>query len=377
MAYSDTYYNKDLGNMSNHEEMTQKYSTFGDKLLQHCDVLSTWQNEYKLNPITVQLAPCEVCDSTCGFCSVADRPLKSYMPFKDIEQCLKDFALLGAKAVEITGGGNPLLYRDKETGHTINDIIEAADTLGLDVGIITNSHNLSVLKKYTHSMISWIRVSLIKLDEGKNPEDYNFGEFSPEKLAFSYIIYDETAVNPLAKKQTKTTKESIEKIAKLVELHPQIKFVRIAGNCLIKGNNQKIKEEYKDVLDSVDKYSKFFIKDIGNNDSPYDKGCYVGGVRPYIAPSPDGKGDYQVYICTSHVLQKRNYDLSYSLGSVKDILSIWQKMNLSSVEKDYPYEVNGNQGKNWCSTCKFCYYHNNNKLLDSVKSNNDPDRNFA
>ena len=99
--------------MDKHEDMTQKYSTWGDKLLQHTDVLYSIQRDKIFKPITIQICPCEICDSDCPFCSVAGRPLKSYMPFSDIKQVLEDFKSIGAKSVEITGGGNPMLQRPR------------------------------------------------------------------------------------------------------------------------------------------------------------------------------------------------------------------------------------------------------------------------
>jgi hypothetical protein len=363
---------------TNHD-LTQKYSTWGDKLLQHTDVLHSIQYRKKFKPITVQLAPCEVCDSDCPFCSVAGRPMKSYMPFEKIVTTLIDFKRLGAKSLEITGGGNPYLYNDSVAKKDINDIITFASNLGYDIGIITNTHSLKRLKPEVFDKIDWIRISLIKLDEGKNPEDYDFNGFPINKLAFSYIIYETGGVVDEMSRTKKayqgTTKESIEKIAKLVELNPEIKFVRIAGNCLIKGNNQKIKDQYSDVLEAIDKNDKFFIKDIGMDDSPFDDGCYVGMIRPYVAPNPHG-GDYRVYTCTSHVLQKRVYDLDYSLCSVDNIIEAFNKMNNNFYELGYPYEVKGNGGSNWCNTCKYCYYKFNNKLLHTV-ANEMPDKNFA
>lgn len=365
-----------------HEEKTQMYSTWGDKLLQHTDVLYDLQINKKITPITIQLAPLEACDSDCPFCSVAKRPLKSRIPFEKIRKILKDFKELGAKSVEITGGGNPLLYRDRWNGKkiTINEVIEYAHELGYDIGIITNTHNFSkLLRQDVYDKIKWLRVSLIKLDEGKNPEDYNFNDFPQEKLGFSYIIYESTGGVPdeasrTGKPYKGTTVESIQKMAKLVELHPQAKFVRIAGNCLIKGNNAAVREKWKPVINEIDTLDKFFVKDIGFDDSPYNSGCYIGGIRPYIAPNPHGE-DYQVYICTSHVLQKRTYDLDYSLGSVDEIKDIWQRMSDNMKEGKAPYEVKGNSGKNWCSSCKFCYYKFNNKLLHTVASEM-PDKNF-
>ena len=361
------------------EKLTQLYSSWGDKLLQHTDLLYDIQNNDKFKPVTVQLALTEICNSDCPFCSVAARPIKSSLCFSKIKKLLSDFAILGAKSIEITGGGNPLLYRDKETKKNINDVIRFASSLGFDIGIITNSHDLKIIDPEVYDLINWIRVSLIQLDEKKNPEDYNFRGFPYSKLGFSYIIYESTGETHDEYSRTKklyggTNKVSIQKIATLIELHPEIKFVRIAGNCLIKGNNAKVREAYKDTLKEVDRLEKIFIKDIGDDDGPFNDGCYVGLVRPYIAPHPEG-GDYQVYICTSHVLNTRTYDLDYSLGPIDDILNIWPNASNLYKEKGYPYEVKCNKGNDWEDSCKFCYYKFNNKLLHTV-ANPMPDKNF-
>jgi len=133
-------------NENKHKELTQKYSTWGDKLLQHTDVLHSIQYDKKFKPITIQLAPTEVCSSGCPFCSVAERPLKSYLPFVKIKKILEDFKTLGAKSLEITGGGEPLIYIDKETKDDINSIIEYAHQLKYDIGIITNTLKLTKIK---------------------------------------------------------------------------------------------------------------------------------------------------------------------------------------------------------------------------------------
>lgn len=365
------------------EGLVQQYGSWGDKLLQHTDVLYSIQYNQKFKPITVQLSLCEICDSDCPFCSVAARPLKSYMHWPKVVKLLEDFKELGAKSVEITGGGNPLLYRDKENKKTVNDVIELAGEMGFDVGIITNTEKLERhLDPKVYHYINWIRISLIKLDEGKNPEDYDFGSFPRSKMGLSYIIYESTGGIPdelsrTNKPYTGTTIETIEKMARLIELNPEMKFVRIAGNCLDKEKNNKIKNNFADVVDRVESLEKVFIKGLEYEDYPFDEGCYIGAIRPYIAPNPEG-GDYQVYICTSHVLNHRTYDLRYSLGSIDNIPEIWYNMNKSYVENGYPYEVKGNNGKDWCSKCNFCYYRYNNQVLHTVAQKMpDDDRNFA
>jgi hypothetical protein len=366
-----------MQNKNKHIALTQKFSTWGDKLLQHTDVLYSIQHDKKFKPITIQLSPCEVCSSGCPFCSVAERPLKSYLPFEKIKQVLRDFRTLGAKSVEITGGGEPLIYRDKDTKDDINSIVEYAHELGYDIGIITNTLKLSRLKPENYDKINWIRVSLIKLDEGYEPEDFDFCGFPPEKMGLSYIIYegDTGTGNRLDKPYRPTDVDTIRRIARVLELHPELKFVRIAGNCLIKGNNAQIRTQFKQVIDEIDTMNKIFIKDIGEDDSPFEDGCYVGMIRPYVAPDPHGNGKYQVYICTSHVLNKQNYDLDYSLCDVDNIIPTWQQLSDNYAAKGYPYEVKNNCGQNWTDSCKYCYYKFNNKILHTVAQEM-PDRNF-
>lgn len=367
--------------MKSYEEKTQQYSTWGDKLLQHTDVLYAIQYEETFKPVNIQLAPCEVCDSDCPFCSVAGRPLKSYMPFPQIVRMLENFKELGAKALEITGGGNPLLYRDKVEKKNINDIIRVAGEMGYDIGIITNSENLERhLDPAVYDYIDWIRISLIKLEEGKNPEDYDFGSFPIERLGLSYIVHASTGgvADPMSrtgKPYSGTTVESIKKVAEIVDLYPDLKFVRMAGDVLIENFQPEMKKQWGSILEEMDKHDKIFIKEIWTNEYPYNDGCYVGLIRPYIAPSPEG-GDYQVYACTSHVLEKRIYQLDFSLGSVDDVLNIWDECNKRYAVTGYPYEVRDNKGEDWCESCGLCYYNNNNKILHTV-ANDMFDRNFA
>ena len=159
---------------------TQIYSTWGDKLLQHTDVLYSIQKDKIFKPVTIQVSLTETCQSDCPFCSVAGRPLKQYIPFNVLQMALIDFKYLGAKSVEFTGGGNPLLYP------RLNDAIRFSYNLGYKIGIITNSHSF---KKFIdpdlYPTIDWIRVSLIQLEEGRNPEDYDFNGFPEERLSFS------------------------------------------------------------------------------------------------------------------------------------------------------------------------------------------------
>jgi hypothetical protein len=155
-----------------------------------------------------------------------------------------------------------------------------------------------------------------------------------------------------------TSVYTLERIVALLEAHPHVRFCRIAGNCLRKGNNARARADW---LEYVDRYPRIFVKDIGDNDDPHPTFCGIGALRPYVAADPLGDG-YRVYTCTSHVLAARTYSREYSLCRVEDIAATWARMGAR------PYGVAGNNGERWDALpgCARCYYAKSNALLEAV-----------
>lgn len=330
----------------NNKLLTQQFSTWGDKLLQHTDVLHSIQVHRHFYPITIQLAPTEACDSHCPFCSVGNRPMGK-IPFYQISHGLSAFWALGAKSVELTGGGNPLLYRDGSA--TINEIIETASTFKLKVGVITNSE---VLKRHltpqSAQRLSWVRVSLAKLDEGVRPDEFDFSGFE-DRLGLSYIFH------------SASLPDILERIADVVARWPTIKFVRLAPDCTT-DDSLTIEQRLSKEVERVDRLGKFFIKDIGDNYHAFPGGCWVGMIRPYWTSTG-------IYICTSHVLKERKYLPQYRLCSADEIAESWMRMNERFAKGLPPYEID-------VSKCWHCYYQNSNSILNTV-INELPDKDFA
>jgi len=325
-----------------HEKMTQMYSTFGDKLLQHTDVLNSIQNKKKFKPITVQLCPTERCDLNCHYCSVGNRDKSKTIPLPIIKKGLKDFRQLGAKALEITGGGNPLLY------YQINEVIDFAYKLGYDIGIITNAYvPLNHLLLSSIQKITWIRISMSALDFDIDTF-FKLGTIPKEKLGLSYII------------NKKTTENIIQRIAHIASKF-DVKFVRLAPDCL-NDDSLTINKKWNTTIDKYNREGKLFIKEINDNFYPYSDGCYVGMVRPYWNSSG-------VYMCSSHVLETKNYEPAWKLCDIENIKRFYKEANEKFKAGRKPYDIE-------LSNCYHCYYYNNNKLLHTVATEL-PDRNFA
>ena len=322
--------------------MTQKYSTFGDKLLQHTDVLNSIQNEKEFKPITVQLCPTEKCDLNCHYCSVSNRDKTKSISLFTIKKGLRDFKELGAKALEISGGGNPLLYPQ------INEVIDFAYELGYDIGIITNSYKpMNRLTELSIQQLTWIRISMSALDF-EIDTFFKLGSIPKEKLGLSYII------------NKKTTENTIQRIAHIASRY-DVKFVRLAPDCL-NDDSLTINEKWDTIIDKYNQNGKLFIKEINDNFYPYPTACYVGMVRPYWNSSG-------VYICSSYVLATRNYEPEWKLCEIENIKEFYKEANGKFKAGWMPYDIN-------ISKCYHCYYYNNNKLLHTVATEL-PDRNFA
>jgi len=334
--------------MKNYWQLTQEFSTVGDKMLQHCEVLNNIQNNKKWRPITFQLSPTGVCDFNCHFCSVANRDKTLILPFEQIEKALKDFKRLGAKALEITGGGNPLLYPK------INEVIDSAYQLGYDIGVISNSvEPFKYLTRRSAEQLTWYRASLSAFDnfENFNWKRYNFDVIPKGILGFSYII------------NSKTTEDKIRKIYELVKSRPDVKFVRIAPNCLEPDSIKTFKIKWQPIIEKIDDTGKFFLKEITEAYLPYPDFCAVGMIRPYVCE------DGYIYSCSSFLLRKRRLEPEWRIGHISDIKGMYKECNKRYKETGKPYDVP-------IDKCFHCMLPNNNKFLHNV-CREMKDKNFA
>ncbi len=328
--------------MRSYEKETQEHSSFGDKLLQHCDVLNSIQ-QGTWKPITFQLSPTGRCDFNCDFCSVSNRDKTLELEWGVVEKALIDFRELGAKALEITGGGNPLLYPK------INEIIHLGSALGYDIGLISNSIRPGkYLTKVSADKLTWYRGSLAFYGKGI---PYDFGVVPEGKLGFSYIVTD------------KTTRQSLEAIVELTRQRPDVKFVRIAPNCLDKDLIVNFKEMWGQTIEEVDTEGKLFIKEVSQSFIAYPDFCGVGMVRPYCTE------DGNIYACSSFLLRHRKYEDQYVIGKLDDVKGMYERCNANQKATGRPYDVP-------IAECYHCMLGNNNKLLHTVVREM-TDKNFA
>ena len=156
----------------NVEDKQEAYSPF--KVAHHMEKINKLRAGIQPVPAQVQLVISDVCNHDCSFCayrmtgytsneqfgeydekkgSINNNPNRK-IPFEKCLEILEDFAEIGVKAVQFTGGGEPTTHPDHEL------IFQKAIDLGLDLALVTNGTILKPSTIKTLVKSKWIRFSL-------------------------------------------------------------------------------------------------------------------------------------------------------------------------------------------------------------------------
>lgn len=193
--------------------LNDTFTSTGHKFFAHEEAMTKLRNGQG-QPIVTHVMLTDVCNHKCAFCSVQHRAGDS-LAFDDVMEYLDTLIRYGLKAVILSGGGNPILY--KRDGKDFNDVVDAIHAKGLQIGLITNGMPLvkfprtddgpltlhsgtftdKVNRKSWRSVwpatldkLTWIRISMSGLDHAEN--EVYVPDIDPTKttLGFSYVAHD-------------------------------------------------------------------------------------------------------------------------------------------------------------------------------------------
>ena len=306
------------------------FTSTGTKLFNHMDRLVDLQKG-TVYPIVAHIMPTSICNLNCPYCSIKSRP-KEELKLEDIKKAITLLKNNGLKAVIISGGGEPTLYKD------FNKLVNFLSDLGLEIGLITNG---TLLKNVDIDKFTWVRVSI-------NPETINNLDLPKITgvLGFSYIVSGET-------KETLT--KNIGKINILVEKYKP-EYVRVLSDCAIP--NEKIIKTQELIKSVLTDYSDTFFQQYKLPETP--KRCYLGYLHPVLYC------DGYVYPCDSIVLNdhsnqkfKEKYRIC-NMGNLKPLLMPKSIKSLVCPKED----------------CPNCVFSKQNNLLDSIINPTEVHKNF-
>lgn len=283
-------------------------------------------------PIHAWLAAHDLCNHKCTFCSVGERA-GDVLSFNVIKPYFETLTKLGLKAVTLSGGGNSILYKCKETGADFNDLVDFLHGLGLQIGVITNGmpmKDYSFIGEYddhsytrvswravrpeTLDKMTWCRISMSGIDHNHKEQEVFVPDFDPDKttLGFSWIMSDsyeepthkhgwvstpEDIVTPMENRRVVMAEERLpfieEKIAGYVEKHKPA-YVRLLCNCL---QPDQIPARHKILTEMAQRIDPQRV--FSQNKPPRQPGkCWK------VLPHPCLNADGWVYPCDSVVLNR-------------------------------------------------------------------------
>jgi hypothetical protein len=325
--------------------LKESFTSTGSKFFLHQEAMEKLRNGQGM-PITSHIMLTDICQHSCAFCSVATREGNS-LTMTQIKEYLDQLVPLGLKSVILSGGGNPILYRDKELSKVgvhpmlparnadFNDAVDFIKSYGLEIGVITNGipmreydiekqgdSGIIVIEKRkswktvdpeTLDKLTWVRISMSGLDHKEN--EVFVPDIDPTKttLGFSYIYHDiyhePTEPNHLkvstpeehvtSGTEVRMGKDRLPELEKQLELYSKCfkpTYLRLLPNCL---EPKKIPERCAELGEMAKRMNERLGREVAfvqYKPPQAPSRCFLGYIHPVL------NSDGYVYPCDSCVL---------------------------------------------------------------------------
>jgi MoaA/NifB/PqqE/SkfB family radical SAM enzyme len=296
-------------------------NNFPWKLLQCKDAIV----DGRIKPYHLQFSPTNKCNGNCSWCSCKNVDRSKEMPIDEIKEMLRYFALLGTKAITITGGGEPTLHPD------IVSIMQKCIDEKIEIGMVSNGLRLSTMNhddfKYFDKMLTWLRMSII---DTVGEYDVSRVERVVDKLRNVNIGISFTCPK-------NTNVETAKAICRLIEKSPGVTHIRFVQNILEPNTDDLAK--VKEACESLTQKAIFQFRNVHTKGN---KLCYLSKLKPSLTP------EGFVYPCCG---------VQYATETLRElpkdfIMCHWSKFHLADI-------FDG-------SRCIKCYYKFYNESLDNM-----------
>ncbi len=319
--------------------MLDEFTSTGAKFFAHEEAMNNLRNG-KGQVVTSHLMPTDLCQHDCVFCSVSNRP-KNVLALDDMLAYVDTLRQFGLKAVIISGGGNPILYKHGEDD--LNDLIEELDARNLEIGLITNGMPLKSyngrmswknIRPETLDLLTWVRISMSGLDHAEKEVYVPDIDKSLTTLGFSYVYYDETRDDWLE-----------DEITYYTEKHKP-HYVRLLPDCLGADKLACRVGHLKEMAKRIDPDRVFVQYKPGKAPNA----CYLGYVHPVL------NSDGYVYPCDSCILNET---------AGRKFAEPWRMCHWSEIARIYQEPVHSliSDTKKMCGNCVFT---KQNLILEGV-----------
>jgi MoaA/NifB/PqqE/SkfB family radical SAM enzyme len=299
------------------------------KLLKHIPKLTRLQKGGSAVPIMVHTMPTHRCQLKCEHCCFRNRTdvqmdidLKTYM------RGVYQFWELGTRAIELTGGGEPVLYPK------IGYCLEYFYDLGMSIGLISNGLALPRIKDELEK-IAWVRISLNTLDYRHQDELQPSIDLAKDKthLSTCYIW----------------NKYSIENLPRIFEFTKKNNLVcRVSPDCIQEVEKIDIEMNLiRNELTKLPENNVMFLSDFNTTLIRRNTSCYIHLIKPALYT------DGYVYPCPSAELALENnkaINEKFRLCHATEIYDFYRNMSIKKLEHG----------------CSYCKYTKQQELIEDL-----------
>ena len=296
-------------------DMEHQYTSTGIKFWRHQEQMVNYSSGDPNTVISTHISPEGACNLKCPYCSVTYRDTHYRIEMEVIQKYVEDLQTRGLKAVILTGGGEPTLYKK------FNELVQWLKyDRGLSVALITNGTQHARIEPRTMSAFSWIRVSINIFDGWVKKISLPIADASPDCIIGCSMVY--TVEHEATKDMPLDRFILFENVAQVAN-NVNAQYVRLLPNCLLEQKDLIAQHKSLDLALAKFDDPRFFHQHKIHGAPSYGV-CHQAYFRPYLSEEvyiPNGQPG-TVYPCDSVVLNDAftHFAEEYQICHASDIL---------------------------------------------------------
>ena len=288
-------------------EQEHKFTSTGVKFWKHRGSLESYRDGTGRSVVSTHVSPEGRCNLTCDYCSVSHRTFHSSIELERVQDYIDALAGRGLKAVILTGGGEPTIYK------RFNELGEFVLDRGLELALISNGTQWRRVGDRILANLTWLRISMNRFPKWESKIVVPTDRVGPRTTVGMSLCFsgDNKDVGFL------------KKVGEIAEAH-RVSYVRVLPDCMLpQADLLREHAGLRELFASMTGGERFFHQ-YKIHGAPTQSKCHQSFFRPYLSEelNPDTGTPGTVFPCDSVVLndQAQKFKHTFALCPPEKIL---------------------------------------------------------
>lgn len=288
-------------------ESEHRFTSTGIKFWKHRTALESYREGTGHSVVSTHISPEGRCNLTCDYCSVSHRTFHSTLELPRIEDYVVKLVSRGLKAVILTGGGEPTIYKH------FNELGEFILDQGLELALISNGTQWKRVNDRILRSLTWLRISMNRFDHWESRIVIPVDRVGAKTTVGMSVCFSG------ANKDL----DFLRAVAQRARAH-DVAYVRVLPDCMLP-QRELLREHdlLRELFATIPAGERFFHQ-YKIHGAPSQSTCHQSFFRPYLSEevNPDTGTSGTVFPCDSVVLndQAKKFKGTYALCAPEQIL---------------------------------------------------------